>query len=344
MKKLTLLVGAALLVSAAHAQVRTSAPTTNPTAPTTRTAPTTAMTAAGTPQAIARPAVGGATSATSPIDNDSYVQQVGDNQQAVVSQTGTGRNSADIDQSPSSVVSSATGAIRDNNFASQTQVSTGTKASARNVAVIGQHGATSAAIQEQNGTGNVGQISQGGMGVHSEDNYAKQTQSASGNSAKIDQNTTTSSNAGNPAGDNSATQTQTASNNRAYVNQLYYNNVSEQSQSGESNSATATQWGHDNYVKQDQSGSSNKASISQRASSGLGAEKNQAIQIQSASSGDAIIAQKTANNFASQNQSGGIGNYADTYQGGITGTNSSYSVSTQTGSNNTVYVTQGAAR
>ncbi|MFD2719441.1 hypothetical protein ACFST9_11995 [Hymenobacter monticola] len=340
MKKLTLLVGAALLVSAAHAQVRTSAPTTNPTAPTTRTAPTTAMTAAGTPQAIARP--DRATAST--IDNDSYVQQVGDGQQAVVSQTGTGRNTADILQSPSAVT--AAGVTNDRNFASQTQVSTGMKTSAdQNIANIRQHGATSAALQSQNGTRNVGDIQQGNYGpaYHSESNYASQTQTGNDNSANIYQNTNSSA-AGTGAGQNSAVQTQTANGNRAYALQEKTNNTLVQTQSAASNNADTRQYGTDSYAKQEQSGVGNRASILQGDDLGASGSSNQAIQMQSSGNNDARIVQKTSDSYARQEQSVGSGNFADTYQGGAIGTNASYNMTTQTGSNNTVYVTQGAAR
>ncbi|MFD2719439.1 hypothetical protein ACFST9_11985 [Hymenobacter monticola] len=353
MKKLTLLVGAALLVSAAHAQVRTSAPTTNPTAPTTRTAPTTAMTAAGTPQAIARP--DRATAST--IDNDSYVQQVGDGQQAVVSQTGTGRNTADIQQSPSGLSTLLPG-VNGGNFASQTQVSTGSKASAdQNIANIRQYGITSAAIQEQGGIRNTAVIQQGsrvpngqfGIGTASQHDYASQKQTGNDNMGQIYQNNT------NGISDNSATQDQKGNHNNAMATQDFSNHISVQKQggaaggTGDYNNASVAQKGQSNYASQDQQGSYNKAKITQNAPTTSvlasyfnGVGNNQATQLQVGNNNEGIIDQSTSYNYASQSQTLGNNNYAETLQRGTNGINSAYSTVTQQGSNNTAVVHQGA--
>ncbi|MGY3088355.1 hypothetical protein ACVWYF_001388 [Hymenobacter sp. UYAg731] len=340
MKKLTLLLSAALLLAgAANAQVRTLTPAA-PSAVGANPNPVSQPTSAAGPVTLTgRPALG----STGAINNDSYVQQVGDGQMANVSQTGTGRNTADIDQSPSLANVIVPGA--DGNYASQTQVSTGSTASGdQNRAYIGQFGATSTAIQEQTGTRNQAAIRQGnkagniGFGVLSGNDYASQKQTGNDNKATIAQNTTIG------ISNNSATQEQKGNGNNASASQEAQNHTSVQKQggigggTGNNNNATVTQRGLNQYASQDQQGNGNLASITQQT---LLTANNQALQAQTGDFNRATITQSTSNNVASQMQSGGNSNYAETIQGGNLLRDSAYSMTTQQGSNNTAVVHQG---
>ena len=326
MNKLPLLLGAALLLAgSAHAQLRTlsvAAPTGVGVAPTIGAT----RGAAGAPAAPDRPAVG----STSPFNNDSYVQQAGTGQMATVSQTGGGKNTADIDQT-----SAAAGV--GGNYASQKQesVSSNYNAPVDNQANIRQYGTGSTATQDQRGVQNKALVQQGSAdhSTTASNNYASQTQrgpqaNTNGNTANIQQNTT------NSGSGNSATQTQLSYGSNLASSQQGSDNTSEQTQgpTGDSDHGTVSQTGNGNYAKQSQTGSRDRAEISQSGSS------NQARQDQQGSDGDAKITQSTDGNFAEQLQIGGASshNYAETTQYG----NSSYSVETQTGSNNTVLVNQ----
>ena len=340
MKKITLFLGAALLFAgSAHAQLRTlsvAAPTGVGTAPAIGAT----RGFSNAPAPTGRPALG----STGAINNDSYVQQVGEGQMANVSQTGTGHNTADIEQSPSRINVIAPGG--DGNYASQTQVSTGSSASGdQNKAYIGQFGAGSTAIQEQTGTRNQAAIRQGnkaggitGLGVLSGDDYASQKQTGNDNKASIAQNTTIG------VSNNSATQEQRGNNNNASASQEAQGHTSVQKQggvgggSGNNNNATVTQRGLNQYASQNQQGNDNKASVTQQT---LLTANNQAIQAQTGDFNRATITQSTSNNFASQAQSGGNSNYAETVQGGNLLRDSAYSVTTQQGSNNPAIVHQG---
>jgi hypothetical protein len=330
MRKLTILLGAvSLFAMSAHAQYRplvVAAPAGVGTAPT-QTAPTGP---GATRTAPARPAVG----STSPYVNDSYVEQVGTNQMANVEQSGTGKNTADILQSSSSL---STGG----NYASQKQESVAStyNAPVDNQANIQQYGTGSTAIQEQRGVQNAANIQQGSTGTSSSANYASQKQSSSpgtaptnGNKANILQNTTSSGSG------NSATQTQSSSGNNALADQQGSNNTSVQNQGpADSEQGTVTQSGNDNYAEQNQRGGSNIAEITQPGSN------NEAYQNQNGFGSKARIVQNSDGNVAQQTQANGPNNFAETIQGGNPSfPGASYSNINQNGTMNSALVKQNA--
>ncbi|MGY3088354.1 minor curlin subunit [Hymenobacter sp. UYAg731] len=335
MKKISLLLGAALLLaSAANAQVRTltpAAPSAVGANPNTVSQPTSA---AGPVTLTGRPALGTTTAGGGGgFNNDSYLEQVGDNQRAFVTQTGAGSNTSDILQSSAA----GTGG----NYAKQTQESLnlGYTPNPENNANIKQYGTGSSAIQDQRGTQNKEAIQQGASGVASSGNFASQiqrspdpTRDTGGNNATIKQNTTVA------GGDNSATQEQQSSGGKVSASQQGSRNKSVQKQGvyGYDN-ATVTQTGNDNYAKQDQSpnGGSNIAELTQTGN------RNQAEQTQSGYNNQALVEQTTNDNVASQTQQGGGFNYAETKQGGTAGVDAGYSMTVQTGNNNTAVVHQG---
>ncbi|MBF9223265.1 hypothetical protein [Hymenobacter ruricola] len=338
MKKITFLLGAALLLAGtANAQLR-YAPTTSGISSVGTSPGAATRTASNNPGATARPDLG----TTTTINNDSYVQQIGDGQMANVSQTGTGRNTADIDQSPSLLnnVASANGG----NYASQVQKSTGSTASGdQNQANIRQHGGGSTATQDQEGIRNIAVIQQGnksgnlGAGVLSGNDFASQKQKGNDNTAKILQNTTRG------ISNNSATQDQNGNGNNALASQEYQDNTSVQKQggingtTGNNNQASVIQKGLGQYANQNQEGNSNLATINQ---STVLSAYNQGIQLQRGNSNQAAIQQSTSNNFTSQSQIGN-NNFAETVQSGNLLRDAAYNVITQQGNNNMATVHQG---
>jgi hypothetical protein len=339
MKKFTILLGSALLLAgAANAQsgprtLSVAAPAGVGTAP--GQAPTRGASTA--PAATARPALG----AAGTINNDSYVQQVGSNQMANVTQTGTGRNTADIDQSPSG--GNQLAGNGGGNYASQVQRSVAGNAGDQNQANIRQHGATSTATQEQEGIRNQAAIQQGrntgnlGLGVPSSNDYASQKQIGNDNKARVLQNTTV------PYSNNSATQEQLGNANNAYASQQGQGHMATQKQAGtgggtgNDNNASVSQAGANQYASQEQLGNGNKASVSQET---LLSANNQAIQAQTGDNNRALVNQSTSNNYANQTQTGN-GNYAETMQGGG-GLNAGWSTITQQGNGSSAIVRQGA--
>lgn len=346
MKKITLLLGAAMLFAgAANAQAPTNVykgDVTRPVAAPSNTVPVNSE--------VKGASEGNFSSDYLSYSQDSYINQAGNGNNATVKQTDgratrvNGGSSASIDQTGS------------NNTANQTQTlvngstySVNGNAFSRSFSGATQAGTASQSDQVQTGGGFNKQVVMQGAGTTA--NRAIQTQSidgsghGAGNIATINQ--TNYAPAGTNSGSgNRAEQDQSGYNQNGLIDQESYKSFAKQTQRGgadgglNGNDATIHQGapGQANTALQIQSGVRNRARIQQGVFSGAmppSADQNFARQTQSNQDNNADIFQGSSKNYAEQVQTGAA-NYSSMDQRNV----SSAAYSTQSGNTNSAIVTQ----